>query len=151
MARLTRRNLLIGGAAVAVLPIGLLVSHVASSRARTIASYLRAQLPDLRVSDTDLEGFAEEYMARNVAYHGRRYYFEVMFLLMANPMMAAASPAPVRLAYEKFTRSLLTRFLLSTDFFATGEQRPERTTYLGFSDPYTVGCSNPLAQFGSGS
>jgi hypothetical protein len=150
MARLTRRNLLIGGTVAAALPTGLLVSHVASSRAGTIVDYLRAQLPGLAVSNVDLEGFADEYIARNVTHHGRTYFFEAIFLMMANPMLAAASPAPIRLAHEKFTRSLLTRFLLSTDFFTTGKQQPQLTTYLGFSDPYTVGCSNPLAQFGPG-
>lgn len=145
MARLTRRKLLIGAGIAAALPTGWLATHAATSRSSVIADYLRGQLPGLAVSDTNLTQFAEEYLERHVTGHGRELYHEAIFLMLANPMLSAAAPEVVRVAFDKFSRILLTKFLFSTDFFGAGGQRPESTTYIGFSDPYDFGCSNPIA------
>jgi len=145
MPRVTRRNLLIGIGAAAALPSGWLAAHAATSRASIIADYVRGQLPGLAVSDTNMQGFSEEYLKRYVEGYGRKIYHEAIFLMLANPFVATASPDPVRSAFDKFSRTLLTKFLMSTDFFGAAGQRPENVTYLGFSDPYEFACSNPLA------
>ena len=143
MARISRRNVLIGGAvaATATVPLGFLGSYATSSHAEIIAGHLRQALPGLAISDTNLKSFANEYLARNE--HGRKF-----FLMMSNSMLADAAPGDVRTEYVRITRDLLTRFLFSTDFFGAGGQRPADTSYIDYSDPYLVACSNPLAQFG---
>lgn len=147
--RLTRRNLLVGGAAAAALPTGLLVSHAASHRSGMIVAYLQGQFPGLAVSRTNMEGFAKEFLSRNVGKFEPWYFHETIFLMLANPSLLPIAPAGLQADYEKFTRNLVTKFLLSTDFFGAGNQRPERTSYFGYADPYASTCSNPLAQPGS--
>ncbi len=146
MERVTRRNLLIGGAAVAVLPAGLLASHAATSRSSMIVDYLRRQLPGLAIPDATLEQFAEEYLDQRVFDPGFSVYYNAMFLMLANPMVAAAAPGRAKAAFEQFSRGLLSRFMLATDFFGAAEQQPERTHFIG-TDPYASGCANPIARF----
>ena len=147
MPRVHRRTVLIGGLAAVALPAGLLASQAAAARATIVVKYLRDQLPGLAVSQTDLQGFASEYLERNVSGGGHKVRYEAIFLILANPMLAAAAPSSARIAHEDFTRGLLTKFLMSTDFFGAAEQRPERTSYIAFNDPYDFGCSNPIARF----
>lgn len=147
MPRVSRRKLLIGAGAAAALPTGWLAVHANTWRSTIIADYLRGQLPGLAVSSTNMEQFAEQYVERDLSGGGYRamVHHEKMFLMLANPMLAAVAPEATRSAFEALTRGLMTKFLLSTDFFGAGGQRPESTTYVGFSDPYESACSNPLA------
>lgn len=150
MPRITRRKLLVGAGVAAAVPTGWLGIHAASSRSSIIAGYLREQLPGLAVSDTNVEQFANEYLERHVTGAGRKVYHEAIFLLLGSPMLAAATPQAVRLAFDKFSRNLLTSFLKSTDFFGAADLRLENTTYLGFFDPYKSACGNTLANFAQG-
>ncbi len=148
-SRLTRRNLLIGGAVAAVLPVGLVGSHALATRSGIVMGYLRGQFPGLAISDTNLQGFASEFLDRYGLDFTPWYAQETLFAMLDNPALAARAPARIQPEFEKLTRELVTKFLLSTDFFGAAEQRPERTTYLGFIDPYASACSNPLAKLGS--
>lgn len=141
----TRRQLLIGAGVAAALPTGWLATQAAASRSSVISGYLRSQLPGLAVSDTNLRQFADTFIERQVAGAGRRVYHEAIFLMLANPGLKTMSPEVVSTAFDKFSRSLLTRFLQSTDFFGAAQQQPEGTTYLGYADPYEFACSNLLA------
>jgi hypothetical protein len=40
---------------------------------------------------------------------------------------------------------VFTHYLLSTDFFRYGADETRRVRYVGFYDPYTTPCNNPLA------
>ena len=150
MPPVTRRKLLIGAGAAAALPAGWLAVHANKWRTTIIADYLRGQLPGLAVSDTNLEGFAYEYIERYVAGAGRKVYHEAIFLMLADPVLVTAAPAVVRVAFDKFSRTLITKFLLSTDFFNAAGQQADKATYIGFSDPYGSACSNSLANLEQG-
>lgn len=145
--QVTRRKLLIGAGAVAALPTGWLGLHVTSSRPSIVVGYLREQLPGLAVSDTDLEEFSFNYLDRHVEGAGRNVYHQAIFVMLDSSAIATVVPEIVRSAFEKFSRHLLTGFLLSTDFFGAAKQKPANTTYIGFYDPYASACSNSLANF----
>ena len=145
MTRLTRRKLLLGTCVAAVLPTGWLAIHAGSSRVSIIKGYLRRQLPDLAITDINLEQFALDYVERYVDGAGRKVYHHAIFLLLDNPTLVSVTPEVVRVAFDKFSRQLLTRFLQSTDFFGDAGQRADKTTYAGMYDPYENACANPLA------
>jgi hypothetical protein len=147
MPVLSRRSVLLGGAAAAVIPVGLAGSYLATSRERIVIDYLRYQLPGLAVKDADLESFAESFVDRLDPYGRRKLYFDTIFFFIQHPSLQGAIPNRYQPGYDLYTRSLLTTFLLSTDFFTDAGQKPEQTSYVMFADPYEVGCRNPIGQF----
>ncbi len=150
MPAVSRRSVLLGGAAAAVFPVGLAGSYLATSREHIVINYLRNLLPGLAVKDSDLATFATSFVDRLDPDGRRKLYFDTIFFFIQYPSLQGAIPGRYRPGYELYTRSLLTTFLLSTDFFTDAGQKPEQTSYVMFADPYEVGCRNPIAQFEQG-
>lgn len=147
MPRLSRRTLLVGGAAAAALPTGWIASRATAPREEVVIGYLRHLLPGLAVPDNDMQAFAKTYVGQLDPQNKRQTYFNLMFAVMANPALEGSLFSRARSAYEHVTRSMLTTFLMSTDFFSTAAQQPARTSYVAYSDPFDLGCRNPLARF----
>ncbi len=147
MPMLSRRGVLFGGAAAGIVPLALTGSYLASSRQEIVVDYLRSVLPKLAVKNTDLESFASSYTERLDPAGRKSLYYDAIFFFLEYPSLQGVIPARYEHGYELITRSLLTTFLLSTDFFTEAGQKPQRTSYVAFADPYAVGCRNPLAQF----
>jgi hypothetical protein len=144
---MSRRGVLLGGAAAGIVPLALAGSYLTSSREEIVIGYLRSVLPQLAVQETDLQSFALSYTDLLDPTGRRKLYYDSIFFFLENPSLQGVIPARYEHGYELITRSLLTTFLLSTDFFKEAGQKPERTSYVAFADPYDVGCSNPLARF----
>lgn len=147
MARLSRRTLMVAGLGAVALPAGLLAWAARASRPDAVVAYLRHALPGLAVAEADRSAFAVDWAGRIDPQGQRKAYYDLMFFLMANPGLEASLPERLRGHLQQFTRRLLTTFLLSTDFFGTAGQQPERTSFVAFADPYALGCRNPLARF----
>lgn len=147
MARVSRRTLLLGGVAAAAVPAGVVAVHASRSRAEIAAGYIRQALPGLAVPDREIAAFAETYVGKIDPENQWRARYDAIFFMIANPSLEPILPARARRVYELETRHLLTTFLLSTDFFSAAGERPERTNFVAFSDPYALGCRNPIARF----
>ena len=146
MPEISRRKLLIGGAAVAVAPpVGIAARAAATSHEDTVAGYLRSALPGMQVPDTNLKQFAGRFLSANRYIQGRK--LTAAMLVMANPWMRALMPDSFRIKYDWFARRILTDFMLSTDFFTAAGRNLAATAYIDYADAYTLGCRNPLANF----
>lgn len=141
----TRRTLLIGGAAtIAAPPLAFVGLRGLDGPEQVIAGWLRRALPGLAVAEPELLAFARTYLDGSSA-SGSRPKLETFLTVMRRPWLEPALPEEARGGYDWFTRELLTDFLFSTDFFTAAGQRPEKTRFTAFADPYAVGCRNPLA------
>jgi hypothetical protein len=48
---------------------------------------------------------------------------------------------------DTFEYRLVSKFLLSTDFFSKGADENQPVKYIAYNNPYRVGCLNPMARF----
>jgi hypothetical protein len=135
--RVSRRHLIFGSAAC-----GLVASALAAPawQLGAIARVIRTHVPDAKVTEPDLEAFANELVAH-----------EHMLL---RPLLAASTlPAPLRNLLpraakgyiEKAERIVATNFLLGTDYFDP-ERKSDLVSFISYPDPYSGGCANPLAR-----
>lgn len=146
MPQISRRKLLIGGAAaVAVPPVGIAARAATTSHEDTVVRHLKSALPELKIPDTDLKQFAERFLAANRGQEERK--LAVAMLVMDNPWLRAFLPAYRRVKYDWFARRLLTDFMFSTDFFTAANRNLTAAAYMDYADAYTLGCRNPLAKF----
>jgi hypothetical protein len=139
---LSRRSFFVSGAAAATAGVAILPLSVAARPEAAIASFIKQSLKGIAVPNETLHEFAREYLDRS-GWKGQRLVN--VAVLIENPSSVRFLPATLRAKYESRLRDLLTTFLFSTDFFTSGSQDPSRTSYLAYSDPYGVGCGNPLA------
>lgn len=146
MLKISRRSFLaVGAAAVAAPPLFVGARAAAGSPQSTVAGFLKRQLPGLAVGEEDLHSFAERFLVPYQRDENRR--LQGALLIMDNQWALPLLPNEVRVKYEWFARRVLTDFLFSTDFFTDAGRKPGRTQYVQFSDPYNLGCRNPLARF----
>lgn len=145
MAVSRRTFLVLGGAAVAVPPLGIAGRAATSSPEATISRVLRARLPDMRIPNETLLQFGAEFVQRNRPQSGRR--FDGALLIMDNPWMEGLLGENLRLKYDGFVRRMMTDFLFSTDLFTSADGKLSAASYVAFADPYELGCRNPLARF----
>lgn len=143
--KLSRRNLLIAGAAAGVVPAFIATRAVARTPQDTIVDHLRSTTGNRKISTANLYQFADKYVTIRRPAFGAK--FDAAMVIMDNPWSKALLPPGRRTVYEGFERSLLTDFLFSTDFFTSGGRDMKRMAYEDFADPYSVGCRNPLASF----
>lgn len=144
--KLSRRNVLIAGGVVGLAPAFIAGRAVARRAEDTIVEQIRSTTGNTTISEANLYQFAEKFVAVHRPMFGRK--FDAMMVIMDNGWSASLLPRSRRSVYEWLERSLLTDFLFSTDFFTSGGQDLKRMAYVDYADPYTLGCRNPLAQFG---
>lgn len=143
--KISRRNLLIAGGAIGIVPTMVAGRALARSPKEIIVDHLRAVTGNTRMPTANLEQFADVFTAVRRPMLGTR--FDAALVIMDNPWAKMMLPPKRRISYNNFERTLLTDFLFSTDFFTSGERDLEQMAYQGYVDPYTSGCSNPLARF----
>lgn len=142
------RRAIIGGG-IAATGVGafagyrLLAPHLDQQAA--IAGFIARQMPGLRADDEAVRAFADDAVALQLD-SSVEHHFDMHVVLIANPALTrflGASQAGVQTLFE---RTLLWKFLMSTDYLLRPD-RAARVTYLGWSDPYRSGCSNPFARY----
>jgi hypothetical protein len=140
MPRLTRRKLL--GISVGGL-LSLFSFYAYENQYKNlIVEIIEDRLGYLNLSEIDLFEFADAF-AEDRGTYGLRGHL----LALAYPIEHASSLGLELEDQEEFEYKVLSRFLLSTDFFAHGTDDSRAVHYVAYSNPYRRPCSNPFARF----
>ncbi len=144
--KVSRRTLIGGGiAATGLVAAGgaVLLAPAADARG-TIAAFIAREVPGVSADDEAVTRFADDAVINITSITWSRIEDNLAYL--AHPGILALLPEAMQKNHAEFVRSLMTKFMLSTDYLTrSGSARP--VSYIGFAEPYLVGCSNPLAQF----
>jgi hypothetical protein len=142
--RLSRRQTLVGGLALATIGTG--TAYVGSANANDFfRAMVHSELPGVKVSDATIRAVAEEAVA-GLPPH---YRTTLRVLSMGCRMVgygAVMATVGHSFKFQHFRREMLTRFLLTTDFFQLPDPRAAEVRYVGG----TMVCGNPFAQFARG-
>ncbi len=139
---LTRRRWLAGALAGSgvVACYGLFKWFYGDPKEITLA-VLRRRLGHLRVSDDTLDRFAEDYAGwKDRAGLLSRLSVVALPLRVFSPYELLEPGASLR----RLEDSVVSQFLLSTDFFLYGADEGRELQYLSFYDPMTAVCRNPF-------
>ena len=142
MSALTRRRLLMGGAAAGALALGVGVYAGTATAFDFYKAMLHAQLPGVNIPDAAIHAFADDAsVGRNADFAPK------LKMLAAGTRMlgfgAVAGAMRNNLGFEKFNREFLTDFLLGSNFFQLTDPKTEAVEYSGLPRA----CSNPFAEF----
>lgn len=139
----TRRNfLLTSGAAV----LGVLsFSGVRAEPEDIVVAVLKRRVGYLNVDPAVFKVFARDYLAWK-AKDAKRLRILATFALPLR-LFSPYELLPQGNALRRLENDVVGRFLLSTDFFRNGADESKPVVYLGYFDPLTRPCSNPLMQF----
>lgn len=150
MGRITRRLFLAGGiGAVGVAGAGGVVIARARSFDEVVALIVRHNLDPIPVPAETMGAFTADLTAKHtLLFRGQtmklaRYVPDIYLSDTLRSML----PDGVHKSMEFVEREIMTKFLLSTDFFSQ-PMGPEMTiSYIAYADPYETPCLNPLADF----
>lgn len=137
---ISRRQLLLGGVCglfgLAALRLGLVTPEAA------VVTIIRRQLAYLILSDADIENFARDMTAAGKTSRNKLRLIAALAPLYRLLPVGGGGPASVRYGEER----IVTEFLLSSDFFATGGDVSRPVCYLGLYDPWQPGyaCRQPF-------
>jgi len=144
--KVTRRTAIGGAAAAAGVAAfgGYRVLAPMSDPAGAIAQFIARQVPGVQPTDPAVTAFAADAAEK---FRPMANFFETHIALMRNPAFAGFLPEQEAWTQSEFERRIITYFMRSTDYML--RSAPDQpVTYLLFADPYTAGCSNPLAKLG---
>lgn len=111
-----------------------------------IIQVLKNNLSYLKLNDEDLVTFAESLqqnipgsIRQQISWAGiMRPIYSHVDIFRLNPL--------TRSTFPEFEEFVVSKFLLSTDFFINNADEKREISYLGFY-PYERPCSNPFARF----
>jgi hypothetical protein len=145
---LTRRTLLVGGAAIGAAAAAGGISWFVRSPQDVVIGVIERRLPALDMDQGELRRFAIDFLRHDsysktfpIAIHGLRVTGSIVF----SEILRSAMPAKAGRLVSKYEREILTLFMFSTDFFDTHAKNGSRVSYLGYYDPYERPCQDPLA------
>lgn len=139
--RITRRQWLLGTAAVAVAGAGIPALAAGNWQEGVIARIVRTHVPDAQLSDADMTAFARAFLDNRGISDA---------LLAARAVLGPVRtmlPQAVAGRLHKLDSVTINMFLLATDYFdpARGDGP---VALIAYPDPYGgSGCANPLARF----
>lgn len=134
--RITRRRLLLAATGAAV--TGLVGStYFGTDYHEVLVSTIRTKLSYLKLEDGAPEAFARDFDADYGPFH--------VSLLQK---LLGQQGVKTQVGAEDFDNIVVSRFLLSTDFFRNGSDESKPVRYLAYFDPYTGACGNPFADLG---
>jgi hypothetical protein len=140
-----RRFLLIGaGSAVGLLGTFGVARWYRGDPPSVIAAILERRLGYLQVDKASFARFASAYVETR-----KEYQRELSLLAMFSLPYRYVTPYPWLKSGHSLRRledNVVSRYLLSTDFFAHGGDESRRVEYIEFHDPYSIACRNPFAQ-----
>ncbi|MDA8870105.1 hypothetical protein N9H93_01775 [Rhizobiaceae bacterium] len=127
--------LLTAGSATAALP--LIRSEA------TLIGFLNRNLGLMQVTPDELHAFTRALLSDWKLTPARR---RAVLFFIEHPSALSLVPSRLRAAQDRKERWILTKFLTSTNVFEDGNDLAQ-AEYVAFSDPYEMGCANPLARF----
>jgi len=108
-----------------------------------VVSVLRRNLAYLNLDEIDLYAFADEFVADRGTFGMRGH-----LLALAFPVLDRVDFLnPRQEQMERFEYRVVSRFLLSTDFFWNGADESRPIRYVSYNSPFQRACGNPFAQF----
>ena len=135
----------------AVLTLGLMVAvgGAATATRATIGAgegaverAIRTRLSYLTFGQGSVEAFAaalrEAYPSRSSRFSRVRAHPRKALIALLRGFMAMAD-------IDRVEERICTEFLLSSDFFQNGADVTRPVKFIGYTDPYSSPCSNPLA------
>jgi hypothetical protein len=152
MIRLSRRTLLVGGAAGAVVAgaglagIGVAKAHPAEHLVRAV---IRERFPDIRMTEEDMGRFVADFLTYGVS-PPERWLLRVAGSvpgLSPGGGLRARLPGRLREKLSGIEDDIMSMFLLSTDFFQRQPEDGPTVTYQAYADPLVNPCTNRLACF----
>lgn len=142
---LSRRAFLASGlAAYAVAQTALIDSN--SHYVQLVTNAVKGKLTDLHIDPVGLNQFAKDFVHRY-----QKGGMRVLMIAAAFQAKELPFATLVRKRLAPFERMSCELYLLSSDYFyrqrrADESLQSEPIRYIGFYDPYTRPCSNPIAQ-----
>jgi len=139
-----RRFLLIGaGSAVGLVTTLGVGRWYRGDPPSVIAAILERRLGYLQVDKASFARFAVDYVETR-----KEYQRELSLLAMLSLPYRYVTPYPWLKSGHSLRRledNVVSRYLLSTDFFAHGADEARPVAYIEFHDPYSIACRNPFA------
>ena len=109
-----------------------------------VVAILKRRVGYLRVEPGTFRTFAKDYVEFRKEYERELTVLSAVSL----PLQFLSPYAWLRRghAFRRLEDNVVSRYLLSTDFFQNGANESRLVTYLSFYDPYTAVCRNPFAR-----
>lgn len=117
--------------------IGLGAWHCANEH-EVVVSILKRRLSPLNIEETDYITFAKEYVEIKLQYKKQLKILSTFSTLYeyVTPYNLLTMGHPL----QRLEDNIITKFLLSTDFFNHNADKGRKIKYLGFYDPYKQPC-----------
>lgn len=107
-----------------------------------IVAILHRRLGYLNLKGDDITKFSEDYLTEKAAFIRK-----LTVLSVFSDPLTYFTPypfLPFGHAFRRMEDSIVSLFLLSTDFFQNDADEKRAIEYLGFYDPFNAICRNPL-------
>jgi hypothetical protein len=144
---LTRRAVLVAAASLAGITAIGAVGLFSFSEGRFVRATLHRLLGDFQMSESDIVEFTADFKAqkRFTAFFGgvTAYLLRIGELSGITPITMKVAPTRIVTILERFERSLLTNFLLTTNYLHVEEPTIDPISYFGQQQA----CNNPFARF----
>ncbi len=142
--KITRRKLLALGATSGLAGIyGLYKWHFGDAT-EVIVTILHRRVGYLRVDTSTFHTFAKDYVVFRKQYE--RELAKLSALALPLRFMSPYAWLERGHPYRRLEDNVVSRYLLSTDFFQNGANERTLVKYLSFYDPLLTICRNPLAR-----
>jgi hypothetical protein len=140
--RLSRRAFLVLGGAAGAAALGGAYLWYFGNPAKFVVAILQRYVGYLRVDRGSFLVFAEEYVKFKPNYEHAFAEAEIAdeLLEVTNPYKWFGQGTPFR----RLDDNIVSRYLLSTDFFQNGADETRAVRYVAFYDPYVTPCRNPF-------
>ena len=143
--RIGRRQLIIAGSSLGALgAIYAVYKGLTGSPKDIVIAILERRVGYLNIDPADFDTFAEEYVLLKGDERNKLTAMSLIALpfSLVSPYGLLGPGNPLR----RLEDGIVSRFLLSTDFFQHDADEQRAITYLSFYDPERAVCRNPLAR-----
>jgi hypothetical protein len=138
-----RRFLILGSGAALVIASGVGVARWYHGDPKSvIIAILERRVGYLQVDHASFERFAVDYLESRKEYKREL----TMMALFALPYRYVTPYSFLRQGHSlrRLESNVVSRYLLSTDFFEHGADESRPVAYVEFHDPYSIACRNPF-------
>jgi hypothetical protein len=143
MQRITRRRLIGTAIAAAVGLTGWCAYE--NNYSNLIVSILTTKLEFLNLDEVDLNTFAHEFAADAGTFGSKGHLLALTYPVLRRADFMRMGKADTEIA--EFEYRVVSKFLLSTDYFKNGADETRPVRYVAYNSPYRFACGNPFAQF----